>query len=270
MLFCIIFVYKNSKKALLFTDIIYGPVKSRRLGISLGVNLLPLHSKLCNFDCIYCECGWNDDNRAEKPRFNAREDVREALRTTLSKMAEEGQLPDVITFAGNGEPTIHPEFEGIIDDTIALRNEFAPEAKVSVLSNATQLNREGVRNALHKVDNAILKLDSAIDATAHTINKPQGNYSVERIVEQMREFGNDFVLQTMFLRGEYNGALVDNTTESEIVAWLAVVEHLRPRSVMVYSIDRATPCKTLEKVEREELEKIAEKVRALGVECSAV
>ncbi len=255
---------------MLFTDIIYGPVKSRRLGISLGVNLLPLHSKLCNFDCIYCECGWNDDNRAEKPRFNAREDVREALRTTLSKMAEEGQLPDVITFAGNGEPTIHPEFEGIIDDTIALRNEFAPEAKVSVLSNATQLNREGVRNALHKVDNAILKLDSAIDATAHTINKPQGNYSVERIVEQMREFGNDFVLQTMFLRGEYNGALVDNTTESEIVAWLAVVEHLRPRSVMVYSIDRATPCKTLEKVGREELEKIAEKVRALGVECSAV
>ena len=255
---------------MLFTDIIYGPIRSRRLGISLGVNLLPLHSKLCNFDCIYCECGWNDDNRTEKPRFNSREDIREALRSTLSKMSEEGQLPDVITFAGNGEPTIHPEFEAIIDDTIALRDEFAPEAKVSVLSNATQLHREGVRNALHKVDNAILKLDSAFTATAKLINKPQGDYSVERIVEQLEAFGKEFVLQTMFLRGEYNDHVVDNTTESEVLAWLAIVEHLRPRSVMVYSIDRATPCKTLEKVEREELEVIANKVRALGIECSAV
>ena len=139
-----------------------------------------------------------------------------------------------------------------------------------MLSNATQLHREGVRNALHKVDNAILKLDSAIDATAHIINKPQGDYSVERIVEQLKDFGNEFVLQTMFLRGEYNGEYIDNTTDSEFLAWAAVVEHLRPRSVMVYSIDRATPCKTLEKVSREELEKIADKVRALGIECSAV
>ena len=269
-IFVLFLLCKKVKQKLLFTDIIYGPIRSRRLGISLGVNLLPLHSKLCNFDCIYCECGWNDDNRAEKPRFNTREDVRTALEATLSKMEAEGALPDVITFAGNGEPTIHPEFEGIIDDTIALRNKFAPEAKVSVLSNATQLHREGVRNALHKVDNAILKLDSAFTATAKLINKPQGDYSVERIVEQLEGFGREFVLQTMFLRGEYNGALVDNTTASEVEAWLAVVEHLRPHSVMVYSIDRATPCKTLEKVEREELERIADKVRALGIECSAV
>ena len=255
---------------MLFTDIIYGPIRSRRLGISLGVNLLPLHSKLCNFDCIYCECGWNDDNRADKPRFNSREDIREALRATLSKMADEGQQPDVITFAGNGEPTIHPEFEGIIDDTIALRNELSPKAKVSVLSNATQLHREGVRNALHKVDNAILKLDSAIEATAHTINKPQGNYSVAEVVKNLAKFGREFVLQTMFLRGEHNGEQIDNTVEYELEAWLAVVEHLRPRSVMVYSIDRATPCQTLQKVERDELEKIADRLRALGIECSAV
>ena len=255
---------------MLFRDIIYGPIKSRRLGISLGVNLLPLESKLCNFDCIYCECGWNRDNRSEKPRFNAREDVREALRVALSKMQVDGQLPDVITFAGNGEPTMHPDFESIIEDTIALRDEYAPEAKVSVLSNATQLHREGVVRALHRVDNAILKLDSAIDATAHIINSPQGNYSVERVVEQLKKFGNDFVLQTMFLRGEYNGVPIDNTLEREILAWTAVVEHLRPRSVMVYSIDRDTPCQTLEKVSREELDKIADKVRALGIECSAV
>ena len=255
---------------MLFTDIIYGPIRSRRLGISLGVNLLPLHSKLCNFDCIYCECGWNDDNRADKPRFNSREDVRFALDATLSKMQVEGALPDVITFAGNGEPTIHPEFESIIEDTIALRDKYAPNAKVSVLSNATQLHREEVRNALRRVDNAILKLDSAFDKTAHLINKPCGNYSVEGVISNLESFGKEFVLQTMFLRGEYNGEQIDNTVESEVEAWLAVVEHLRPRSVMVYSIDRATPCKTLQKVEREELEKIADRVRALGVECSAV
>jgi wyosine [tRNA(Phe)-imidazoG37] synthetase (radical SAM superfamily) len=185
-------------------------------------------------------------------------------------MSAEGQLPDVITFAGNGEPTIHPDFEAIIDDTIALRNEFTPDAKVSVLSNATQLHREGVRNALHKVDNAILKLDSAFTATVQLINKPCGNYSVENVVAQLRDFGREFVLQTMFLRGEYNGEVVDNTTDKELEAWLAIVEHLRPRSVMVYSIDRATPCQTLQKVAREELDKIADRVRALGIECSAV
>ena len=255
---------------MLFTDIIYGPVKSRRLGISLGVNLLPLHSKLCNFDCIYCECGWNADNRAERPRFNSRDDIRTALHITLQRMQEEAQLPDVITFAGNGEPTIHPEFEAIIDDTIALRNEFAPEAKVSVLSNATQLHREEVCRALRKVDNAILKLDSAIEATAQAINKPCGAYSVEQVVKHLESFGREFVLQTMFLRGEHNGEQIDNTTEHEIMAWLALVEHLRPRGVMVYSIDRATPCKTIEKVDRDCLERIAERVRALGVECTAV
>ncbi len=255
---------------MLFTDIIYGPVRSRRLGLSLGVNLLPLHSKLCSFDCRYCECGWNADNRAERPRFNAREDIRTALRHTLSMMAGEGALPDVITFAGNGEPTMHPEFEAIIDDTIALRNELAPEAKISVLSNATQLRRDAVARALQRVDNPILKLDSAIEVTAQAINKPCGAYFVAEVVEQLKAFGGNFVLQTMFLRGECNGTYIDNTTENELLAWVAVVEHLRPRSVMVYSIDRATPCKTLEKVERDELEAIAERVRALGIDCSAV
>lgn len=255
---------------MLFTDIIYGPVHSRRLGISLGVNLLPLHSKLCNFDCIYCECGWNADNRGEKPQFNSRKDIRNALHATLSKMADEGALPDVITFAGNGEPTIHPDFGAIIDDTIALRNELAPMAKVSVLSNATQLHRKDVRQALRKVDNPILKLDSAFDTSVHLINKPCARYSVEEIVSQLSEFSGEFVLQTMFLRGEYNGQIIDNTTEQEVEAWLAIVERLRPRSVMVYSIDRATPCKTLQKVGRDELESIAERVRHLGIECSAV
>ncbi len=254
--------------SILFREIIYGPVHSRRLGVSLGVNLLPLNGKLCSFNCIYCECGWNEDNRVDRPRFNSREDVRDTLKAKLQEMRKEGTLPDVITFAGNGEPTLHPEFEGIIDDTIALRDEFAPNAKISVLSNATQLHREEVCRALAKVDNNILKLDSAINDTAKAIDLPRGEYDTERIIEQMQRFKGQMTLQTMFLRGNHAGEIIDNTTELEIEAWLTAVRRISPRDVMVYSIDRATPCQELEKVSREELESIAERVRALGFTCS--
>ena len=251
----------------LYNNIIFGPIRSRRLGLSLGVNLLPVESKLCSFDCIYCECGWNADHVGQR-RFNSREDVRTMLREVLERMVGEGTPPDVITFAGNGEPTMHPDFESIIDDTLALRDELSPTAKVSVLSNATQIHREDVRRALGKVDNNILKLDSAFDSTVALMNKPAGNYSVERTVELLKLFEGDFILQTMFLRGEYNGQRVDNTTEEEVAAWLKIVEELSPRQVMVYSLDRDTPCKTLEKVEREQLQAIAQRVEELGIHCS--
>ena len=251
----------------LYDNIIFGPVRSRRLGLSLGVNLLPVESKLCNFDCIYCECGWNSDHPGQK-RFNARSDVRQMLSETLQRMKEQGQMPDVITFAGNGEPTMHPEFEAIIDDTISLRDQLCPSAKVSVLSNATQIHREDVRRALLKVDNNILKLDSAFDQTVQLINKPQGQYSVARTVELMKLFEGQMILQTMFLRGEYLGQRVDNTTEEEVSAWLKIVAEIAPQKVMIYSLDRDTPCQTLEKVEREELQQIAQKVVAEGFDCS--
>ena len=251
----------------LYNNIIFGPVRSRRLGISLGVNLLPIESKLCSFDCIYCECGWNDDHPGKR-RFNAREDVRTMLDETLAKMVGEGTPPDVITFAGNGEPTMHPDFEAIIEDTIALRDKHCPAAKVSVLSNATQIHREDVRRALKRVDNNILKLDSAFDATVQLMNKPQGNYTVARTVEMLKMFEGDFILQTMFLRGEYLGKVVDNTTEEEVAAWLKIVEELRPKQVMVYSLDRDTPCQTITKVEKDELSAIGKRVEALGIPCS--
>ena len=199
----------------LYDNVIFGPVRSRRLGLSLGVNLLPIESKLCSFDCIYCECGWNDDHPGKR-RFNSREDVRAMLDATLEKMVGEGTPPDVITFAGNGEPTMHPDFEQIIDDTIALRDKHCPSAKVSVLSNATQIHREDVRRALLRVDNNILKLDSAFDATVQLMNKPQGSYTVRNIVELMKKFEGRLIVQTMFLRGEYLGRVVDNTTEQEV------------------------------------------------------
>ena len=251
----------------LYDDIIFGPVRSRRLGLSLGVNLLPIESKLCSFDCIYCECGWNADHVGRR-RFNSREDVREMLAEVLQRMVAEGTPPDVITFAGNGEPTMHPNFEQIIDDTLALRDKLCPSAKVSVLSNATQIHREDVRRALLKVDNNILKLDSAFDSSVQLINKPQGAYTVERTVELLKLFEGQFILQTMFLRGEYEGQRVDNTTEEQVAAWLKIVEQIAPRQVMIYSLDRDTPCPTLEKVGREELCRIAERVEALGITCS--
>ena len=251
----------------LYNDIIFGPIRSRRLGLSLGVNLLPVESKLCSFDCIYCECGWNDEHPGRR-RFNAREDVRKMLREVLGRMVGEGTPPDVITFAGNGEPTMHPDFEGVIDDTIALRDELCPAARVSVLSNATQIHREDVRRALQRVDNNILKLDSAFDSTVQLVNKPQGAYTVERTVELLKLFEGRLILQTMFLRGEYEGQLLDNTREEEVAAWLRLVEEIAPRQVMVYSLDRDTPCKTLEKVSREDLLAIAARVEALGIPCS--
>jgi wyosine [tRNA(Phe)-imidazoG37] synthetase (radical SAM superfamily) len=251
----------------LYDNIIFGPVRSRRLGLSLGVNLLPIESKLCSFDCIYCECGWNADHPGKR-RFNAREDVSAMLDETLARMVKEGTPPDVITFAGNGEPTMHPDFELIINDTIALRDELCPAAKVSVLSNATQIHRDDVVRALQRVDNNILKLDSAFDSTVQLLNKPVGNYSVERTVQLMKQFSGQMILQTMFLKGEYLGQKIDNTTEQEVAAWLDIVKEIAPRKVMVYSIDRDTPCQTLTKVDKDELSAIAKRVEALGIECS--
>ncbi len=252
----------------LFEEVIFGPVRSRRLGLSLGVNLLPTQAKICTFDCIYCECGWNEERRGSR-RFNDREVVADRLERKLREMVAEGALPDVITFAGNGEPTLHPDFEAIIGDTIALRDHFCPAAKISVLSNATQLHRADVVRALKRVDNNILKLDSAFDAVARLINRPQqAAYTVARIVEQLQQFEGAFILQTMFLRGVCDDTPIDNTTPEAIEAWLHIVERLRPRQVMIYSLDRDTPCKTLERVSREELLAIASRVEALGVAVS--
>lgn len=252
--------------SVLYDNLIFGPIRSRRLGLSLGINLLPVDCKLCSFNCIYCECGWTLGG--QKPRFNDKGAVLAMLESVLGEMVEAGTPPDVLTFAGNGEPTMHPDFEEIVDGVIALRDRLCPNAKVSVLSNATMLHRESVRRALRRVDNPILKLDSAFDKTAELIDKPLGNYSIAKVVEWMKSFKGECIVQTMFLRGEFEGKRVDNTTPEEVEAWLRLVEEIAPRSVMVYTIDRDTPAPNLEKVPVEELREIAERVRALGIECS--
>lgn len=251
---------------ILYDNMIFGPVRSRRLGLSLGINLLPTDCKLCSFNCIYCECGWTLGG--QRPRFNDKDAVLMMLEQRLVEMVLGGTPPDVITFAGNGEPTMHPHFEEIVESVVALRDKFCPRTKVSVLTNATMLHRESVRRALRRVDNPILKLDSAFDSTVQLIDKPLGHYSVADVVEKMKLFEGECIVQTMFLRGEFEGQVVDNTTEEEIAAWLKLIGEIAPRSVMVYTIDRDTPAPNLQKVPVEELRVIAERVRALGIECS--
>ena len=247
---------------MLFDSIVYGPIRSRRLGVSLGVNLMPTTAKLCTFDCVYCECGWNQP--VLHPTLPTRNEVREALRTQLSTL--QSQL-DVITFSGNGEPTLHPDFLGIIEDTCALRDEYCPKAKVSVLSNSTQLGRKDVREALRLCDNRILKLDSAIDTTMRLVDKPvNAQLTVGQVVEWLKVFDGDFTLQTCFLRGVYEGQVIDNTTDEELRAWYEVVDKLHPKQVMIYVIDRETPLKTLEKIPAEKMEAIAAPLRKKGID----
>jgi Fe-S oxidoreductases len=250
---------------ILFHEIVYGPVHSRRMGTSLGVNLLPYDGKLCSFDCIYCECGFNENFRT-KTKLPDRENVRAAMEDKLLSLREEGAELDVITFAGNGEPTMHPEFERIIDDTVELRNRYYPRTRISVLSNGMHISKPKVFEALRKADNPILKLDSAFDETVRLIDRPNSSgYSVAKQVALYKQFHGDFILQTMFLRGEFEGKRIDNTTEKEVSAWLELVRALQPREVMIYTIDRETPAKELEKAPVEELRKIAERVGELGI-----
>ena len=247
---------------MLFSSIIYGPIRSRRLGVSLGVNLMPTDAKLCTFDCVYCECGWNQP--VSHPQLPTREQVRESLASTLNTLHS---APDVITFSGNGEPTLHPEFLGIIQDTCALRDQYCPDAKISVLSNSTQLFREDVVEALRLCDNRILKLDSAITSTMRLIDKPVNpSLTVEQIVERLSVFNGDFTLQTCFLTGEYEGRIIDNTTPEELAAWYQAVDYLRPKQVMIYVIDRATPLKTLSKIPLDKMNEIAVPLREKGID----
>ena len=252
---------------ILFDQIIFGPIHSRRLGLSLGVNLLPIDAKICSFDCIYCECGFN--TTMQDSPIPSREQVYLTLEAKLKEMMAEGQIPDVITFAGNGEPTLHKDFEGIIDDTIALRNKFCPTAKVSVLSNSTRIHKPHVFIALNKVDNNILKFDSAIERTMQLMDRPTGKHiNVAWFIEHLKKFEGRLIIQTMFLRGEINGERLDNTTDEEVEAWLNALEEIRPQQVMIYSLDREAPTQNLEKVTVEELNLIADKIRERGFDVS--
>lgn len=253
---------------IIYPSPIFGPVHSRRLGVSLGINLLPADGKLCSFDCIYCECGFNADFRPKKA-LPTREEVKEALEAKLKDMQANGPKPDVFTFAGNGEPTAHPQFAEIIDDTLALRDRYFPQAKVSVLSNSTFIHRPKVFQALNKVDNNILKLDTVNNDYIRAIDRPAGNYDVNRIVEGMKAFQGNLIIQTMFMKGTCEGKSVDNTTDEYVLPWLETVKTIAPRQVMIYTIDRETPDHDLRKATREELDRILSLLQKEGISATA-
>ncbi len=249
----------------LFHSTIFGPIHSRRLGVSLGINLSPNDGKVCSFDCVYCEAGYNSQG-AGTTGLPRRDLVAAELEQMLVYMNVKSKPLDVITFSGNGEPTLHPDFAGIIDDTIALRDRYFPNVKISVLSNSTRLDDEKVVVTLRKVDNNILKLDSAIDETMRLIDQPASpSFTCEKVIEQIAQFSGQCVVQTMFLRGEHDGKKIDNTTPQEVEALIKAYQRISPRQVMIYSIDRKTPEQQLEKVSHEELEAIASQIRVKGI-----
>ena len=270
---------------IIYPSPIFGPVHSRRLGISLGINLMPADGKICTFNCIYCECGLNEDYRPSLPR-PTRELVAEQLEAKLQAMAAEGQLPDVLTFAGNGEPTCHPHFAEIIDDTIALRDQYCPKAKVSVLSNATMIHRQAVHEALMRVDNNIQKLDTVDPLYINKVDQPVIPYDVNRIIDSLKAFKGHVIIQTMFMRGEKerrregekerlradersSGISVDNTSEQYVAPWLEAVKEIKPQQVMIYTIDRETPTQGLLKATHDQLDQIRDRVIAAGIPCTA-
>lgn len=253
---------------IIYPSPIFGPVHSRRLGVSLGINLLPEDGKFCSFDCIYCECGFNAEHHPKKA-LPTREEVYKALEERLIDMKANGPVPDVLTFAGNGEPTMHPHFPEIIDDVCELRDRYFPEAKISVLSNATQIIRPTVFKALMKVDNNIQKLDTVNTDYIGEVDRPSGHYNIQKIIECLKAFNGKVIIQTMFMNGKMNGKDVSNVSDKYVLPWLKVVKDIAPEKVMIYTIDRETPDHDLKKATHEELDRIVDILKKEGIDASA-
>ncbi|TRX62388.1 radical SAM protein [Carboxylicivirga sp. M1479] len=252
----------------LFDKIVFGPVMSRRLGVSLGMNLMPVNRKVCSFDCIYCECGLNGQLGDKNSQIPSRSEVRDALCSKLKEMQVEGTKPDVITFAGNGEPTLHAEFKGVIEDTIELRNTYCPNARIAVLSNASRLHKPEVVEALKRIDDNIQKLDSGLKETIIRLDQPNYAFDLDKTIQQLADFNGQLVIQTMFVGGEKEGISIDNTTEADISSWLDALDKIKPQKIMIYTIERDTPYNSLKKIPLDQLKAIAKRAEERGYEVS--
>lgn len=249
----------------LFDETVFGPVRSRRFGVSLGVNLLPNNGKICSFDCVYCECGLNKENKPVEPKLPALDEVCSLLEKRLLAMKDNGELPDVITFAGNGEPTMHPQFNEVMVATKQLRDELAPDCEIVVLSNAMHLDKKDVHKGLLLADKAVLKIDTAVHKTMLAMNRPQRRISIIEIIRHIRSFSGKIVIQTLFCSGTINGVAFDNTTNEEVDAWLKVIQSVRPERVMIYTYSRDTPFETLKKADNLFLQNVEKKLHSLGI-----
>lgn len=250
-----------------FPSPVFGPIHSRRLGTSLGLNLLPEGGKVCSFDCIYCECGFNKDNR-QNTKLPSRERVREVLERKLIKLTEEGIVPDVFTFAGNGEPTSHPQFEEIVGDVMELRDKYFPKAKISVLSNSTFIGKASVFRALKRVDNNILKLDTVNEDFIKMVDRPNSSYDLQKTIDNLKKFNGDLIIQTIFLKGTFQGKEFDNTKDEYLTPWLETLKQIGPKEVMIYTIARETPAPGLEKIPKEKMDEIGERLKREGFRVS--
>ncbi len=255
---------------ILWGEIVFGPIKSRRLGSSLGINLLPGNFKICTFNCIYCECGWGDKVEDISDKVFGYHEIIETLEKKVIELHHNKTQIDSFTFAGNGEPTIHPYFAEIVEDITALRDKYYPNAKTSCLSNSTTIYQEKVRMALMKLDNVLLKLDAGSQEMFNLINMPFTPINIDEVVNNLKLFNGKLGIQTLFLTGEHNGVIIDNTTESEVDLWLHHIREIAPNKVVIYPIDRATPAMNLHKIGVEKLNKIADRVRALGIPCEVI
>ena len=252
--------------AILFENLVFGPIHSRRLGNSLGVNLMPMIGKICTFNCVYCECGWNPEHRNEHARLATPQEYEKTLENALRELVGTPKEPDSITFSGNGEPTLHPDFPEVIDITIRLRDRYVPKAVISVLTNGTRIHDEKIFATLQKVDNNICKLDGGSLDVINNVNLPNVKINLEQYIEDLQRFEGQVIIQTLFLRGKHNGEVIDNTTDEEVNLWLDHLKKIKPRKTMIYVIDRDTPEKNLEKLGTEEMSIIAGKVKALGLD----
>ncbi|MBN8692076.1 MAG: radical SAM protein [Bacteroidetes bacterium] len=249
---------------ILFDKIVFGPIVSRRFGKSLGINLLPLDNKVCNFNCIYCECGWTNLKNT-KVKYTSYGDIVSAMQIKFKELGQKADLPDVITFAGNGEPTMHPQFLRIIEDTIRLRNLYMPKVKIVILSNGVLMNKPDVLEALLKVDLCVMKFDAGNDKLFKVIDQPLNNKSIDWYVQNLKKLEDKLIIQSIFLKGMFKNEYINSTDESNLNDWLNYIKQLHPNEVMIYTIDRETPAKELQKIPSETLSNIALRVNDAGI-----
>jgi len=251
---------------ILWNEIVFGPIKSRRLGSSLGINLLPEKLKICSFNCVYCECGWGENVDNITDSIYSHSQIITAFEERLKELKTQNIHIDSFTFAGNGEPTMHPEFSIIVNDIVRLRDKYYPNTITTCLSNSTFCGNAEIRDSLLKLDNPLMKLDAGTQEMYDRINRPFKKIKLDEIVDNLIKFEGKLSIQTLFLRGEYNGFAIDNTTDEEIKMWLEKIVKINPKKVLLYPIERATPAHNLQKISAAELELIAQKVRILGFE----
>lgn len=254
----------------LFSEHVFGPIKSRRLGSSLGINLLSVNQKVCNFNCIYCECGLTHKLTKEDDIFVDKKVLLQLVEEKLRQCIKDKTPIDTITFAGNGEPTLHPNFYSIVKKIIELRDLFFPAADIAVLTNGYTIDRKRVRKALLKVDKAIVKLDAGDDQLLKLIDRPKGRLPIRQLIENIKSFEGELIIQTMFLRGSIQGRPFDNSKGKELESWIERIKDLAPKEVMLYSLDRDTPLNTLEAISKKELDEIAKKLNKLNINTNVV